>query len=143
MLLTAIVGAIYVNLSKPVLRQIPASTMTPIAMLAGCLCLFPFTLTSGIGEHLMALSSMQLCLMIYLGVIAGGVAFFLFNWSLTRSTATFNTLFVTINPITAIILGNIFLGEIIEINFIVGIIILFTGLGLAVTSERNESAVKI
>jgi len=139
MLLTAVTGAVYANLCKPVLRQVPATTMTPIAMLTGCVCLFPFTLASGIDDHLMALSSMQLYLVIYLGVIAGGVAFFLFNWSLTRSTATFNTLFVTLNPITAIILGNVFLGEIIEINFIIGIVILFAGLGLAVKSQMHES----
>ena len=40
---------------------------------------------------------------IYLGVVAGGLAFFLLNWVLTKSTATFATIFVTLNPITAII----------------------------------------
>ena len=137
MLLTALVGAIYAIFSKQVLRQVPATTMTPLAMLAGCFCLLPFSITSGIDIHVMALSAQQLWLALYLGVVAGGIAFFLFNWSLTRSSATFNTLFVTLNPITAIFLGYLFLGEIIEINFIVGVLVVFSGLGLAVFSQTR------
>lgn len=135
MLLTALIGAIYAIFSQKILRLVPASTMTPLAMLAGCFCLLPFTIYSGIDIHVKALSPQQLWLALYLGIVAGGIAFFLFNWSLTRSTATFNTLFVTLNPITAIFLGNIFLGEIIKINFIVGVLVVFAGLGLAVKSQ--------
>lgn len=137
MLLTALTGAVYAILSRNVLRQVPASTMTPIAMLVGCLCLLPFTLASRIDIHMMALSSMQLSLVIYLGVVAGGIAFFLFNWSLTRSSATFTTLFVTLNPITAIFLGKLFLGETIKVNFIIGVLVVFAGLGLAVRSQAG------
>jgi drug/metabolite transporter (DMT)-like permease len=138
MLLTALVGAIYAILSRHVLRQVPASTMTPLAMLTGCLCLMPFTITHGIDVHVMALSSLQLWLMVYLGIVAGGIAFFLFNWALNKSTATFTTLFVTLNPITAIFLGNIFLGEVIKFNFIVGVLVVFGGLGLAVKSQIHD-----
>ncbi|RKZ48178.1 MAG: hypothetical protein DRQ58_05055 [Gammaproteobacteria bacterium] len=135
MLLTALIGAIYAIFSQKILRIVPASAMTPLAMLAGCFCLLPFAINSGIDIHVIALSPQQLWLALYLGVVAGGIAFFLFNWSLTRSTATFNTLFVTLNPVTAIFLGNIFLGEIIKINFIVGLLVVFTGLGIAVKSQ--------
>lgn len=138
MLLTALVGAVYAIYSQQVLRQVPASTVTPLAMLAGCFCLLPFTIVSGIDIRVMALSPQQLWLAVYLGVVAGGIAFFLFNWSLTRSTATFNTLFVTLNPITAIFLANIFLGENINTNFIVGVLVLFAGLYLAVQSQIND-----
>ncbi|RKZ70982.1 MAG: hypothetical protein DRQ48_04985 [Gammaproteobacteria bacterium] len=135
MLFTALIGAIYAIFSQKILRIVPASAMTPLAMLAGCFCLLPFAINSGIDIHVIALSPQQLWLALYLGVVAGGIAFFLFNWSLTRSTATFNTLFVTLNPVTAIFLGNIFLGEIIKINFIVGLLVVFTGLGIAVKSQ--------
>ena len=135
MLLAAIVGAIYSILMRHILRQVPASTVTPIAMLSGCLCLLPITLSQGIDIHLMALSSHQLWLMFYLGVVAGGIAFFLFNWGLNKTSATFATLFVVVNPITAIFLGYVFLDEIISINFIIGVLIVFSGLGLTVKSQ--------
>ena len=138
MLLAALLGAIYAINSRQVLQKIPASTVTPIAMLSGCAFLFPFTLVTGIDDHVLALTPMQMGLMVYLGIIAGGVAFFLFNWALTRTTATFNTMFVTLNPITAIFLGYLFLGEAIKANFIVGVIIVFGGLGLAVKSQLLE-----
>lgn len=138
MLLTAFVGAIYAIISRHILRQVPSSTMTPVAMLTGCLCLLPFTIANGIDVHVMALSPLQLWLMVYLGIVAGGIAFFLFNWALNKSTATFTTLFVALNPITAIFLGNIFLGEVIEYNFIVGVLVVFAGLSLAVKSQIHD-----
>jgi drug/metabolite transporter (DMT)-like permease len=138
MLLAALVGAIYAILTKQILRQVPATAMTPLAMLTGCLCLLPIAITQGIDVHVMALSPLQLGLMVYLGIVAGGIAFLLLNWTLNKSTATFTTLFVTLNPITAIFLGNLFLGEEIKANFIVGVLIMFTGLGLAVRSQVRD-----
>jgi drug/metabolite transporter (DMT)-like permease len=135
MLVTAFVGAIYAILSQQILRQVPATTMTPLAMLAGCLCLLPIAVNQGFDVHVLALSSLQLGLMAYLGIVAGGVAFLLLNWTLNKSTATFTTIFVTLNPITAIFLGHLFLGEVIKANFIVGVLIVFAGLGLAVRSQ--------
>lgn len=137
MLLTAICGAVYAVFSKPVLKQIPATTMSPIAMLAGCFFLMPFALSNNIDAHIIALTKTQLWLLVYIGIVTGGIAFFLFNWVLTRTTATFNTLFVTLNPIVAIFLGYLFLGEAIQPNFIVGVIVVFSGLGLAVYSQRK------
>jgi drug/metabolite transporter (DMT)-like permease len=112
--------------------------MTPIAMLAGCTVLFPFTVASGIDEHVLALSPMQIGLVIYVGIVTGGIAFFFFNWVLTRTTATFNTMFVTLNPIVAIFLGYLFLGEVIQINFVIGVLVVFSGLGLAVYSQQKS-----
>jgi drug/metabolite transporter (DMT)-like permease len=55
---------------------------------------------------------------------------------LTKSTATFATIFVTLNPITAIILGYLFLGEEIKLNFLMGVVVVFIGLGFAMSSEN-------
>ncbi len=135
MMAAAIVGAIYAIFSRGVLRQATVSTMTPMAMLSGCLCLLPFNIAYGIDDHIMVLSPLQIGLVVYLGVVTGGVAFFLFNWALNKSTASFTTLFVALNPITAIFLGYIFLNETIHTNFIVGVAVVFTGLCLAVKSQ--------
>jgi len=135
MLLTALVGAVYAILSRRVLSKVPASTMTPIAMLSGSLFLFPFAASNGIDAHLLALTPMEFALMVYLGVIAGGVAFFLFNWALNKTTATYTTMFVVLNPITATFLGYVFLDEVISINFIIGVLIVFAGLGVAVKAQ--------
>lgn len=138
MLFTAIIGGIYATFARQVLQEVPASTVTPLAMLTGCLCLFPFSVANGIDEHVMALTMTQIGLMVYLGIFAGGLAFFLLNWVLNQRTATFTTIFVTLNPITAIILGYLFLGEAIELNFIIGVVIVFIGLGFAMRSQSRS-----
>ncbi len=137
MLLAAICAAVYAIFSKPVLKEIPASTMSPIAMLAGCFTLMPFAIGNNVSDHVLVLSDTNLYLLIYIGVVTGGIAFYLFNWVLTKTTATFNTMFVTLNPIVAIFLGYLFLGEAIQINFIIGVLIVFSGLGFAVYSQRE------
>lgn len=137
MLLASLSGAIYAVFSKPVLKQISASTMSPVAMLAGCFFLMPFAMSNNVNEHIIALANTQLWLVVYIGIVTGGIAFFLLNWVLTRTTATFNTLFVTLNPIVAIFLGYLLLGEAIQVNFIIGVLIVFSGLGLAVYSQRK------
>ena len=113
--------------------------MTPIAMLSGCLCLMPFSVANEIDVHLIQLSDLQLYLLIYLGIFAGGLPFFLLNWVLNQSTATFTTIFVTMNPITATVLGYLLLDEGIKINFIIGVFIVFSGLALAVKSQAKGS----
>ncbi len=137
MLGTALTGAIYATYSRSVLERVSASRMTPPAMLSGCLCLFPFAIAGNVGHDLSALSPLQLFLTVYLGVFAGGLAFFLFNWALNKSTAAYTTLFVALNPITAIFLAYLFLGETIKVNFIIGVIIIFIGLGVAVKSQMR------
>ena len=137
MLFTAIIGGIYATFARAVLQEVPASTMTPLAMLTGCLCLLPFSIANGIDEHVSLLTPAQIGLMVYLGIVAGGLAFFLLNWVLNKSTATYTTIFVTLNPITAIILGYLFLGEAIELNFILGVLIVFIGLGFAMQSHSR------
>ncbi|GJM04800.1 MAG: membrane protein [marine bacterium B5-7] len=137
MLFTAIIGGIYATFARQVLLEVPASTFTPLAMLSGCLCLMPFSVVNGIDDHVMVLTTMQKGLMVYLGIIAGGFAFFLLNWVLNKSTATFTTIFVTLNPITAIILGYLFLGEVIKLNFIIGVVIVFAGLGFAMRIQTR------
>ena len=135
MMTAAIVGAIYAVFSRNTLRLVGAGTMTPLAMFSGCLFLLPFTIAGGIYDRMFQLSSTQIGLLVYLGVITGGLAFFLFNWALNKSTATFTTVFVALNPITAIFLGYIFLHEMIYINFIAGVIVVFVGLVLSVKAQ--------
>ena len=79
MLIAALAGAIYAINARQLLKLIPATTMTPIAMLAGCSFLLPLSTINGIAEHVLLLTPVQMGLMLYLGVVAGGIAFFLFN----------------------------------------------------------------
>ena len=103
----------------------------------GRLCVHIAIVANGIYDKLTTLTFTQIGLLVYLGVVAGGLAFFLLNWTLTKTTATFTTIFVTLNPITAIVLGYSFLGEDIKLNFFMGVMVVFIGLGFAVSSENR------
>ncbi len=138
MLAVALTGAIYSVLARARLRHAAPLSYTPVMMLAGCLSLSPWAAGPGLATGVMQLEPGQLLALVYLGCIAGGIAFFLFNWVLHHSSATYTTLFVPLNPLTAIFLGWLLLGESLSLRFLLGSAIVFTGLliGQATLSKR-------
>ncbi len=128
MLAAAMIGAIYSNIAESALKNTHASQFTPVAMLAGCIVLSPWALSSHVIRDLHTLDMLQLGVVLYLGCIAGGIAFYLFNWVLNKSTATMATLFVTLHPLTAIFLAWLLLDEHITSSFFIGTGIVFAGL---------------
>lgn len=128
MLAAAILGAVYSVFSKPVLKSTSAYLFTPLAMLSGCLFLSPLAVSDHVFRDFAALPALPFTVMLYLGIIAGGVAFFLFNWVLDKTTPTITTLFVTLNPLTAIVLAWWLLGEAMTPYFFAGAAMVISGI---------------
>ena len=139
MLAAAMVGAIYSILAKKSMKSVNPLTYTPIMMAAGWLFLSPWALDANLAQKISELSATQVLAVIYLGCLAGGLAFFLFNWVLHHATATYATLFVPLNPLTAIFLGWLLLGESLQINFLLGSAIVFSGLIIARTTLKKAT----
>lgn len=138
MLVAAIVGAIYSVFSKPVLKHTTAYLFTPLAMLSGCLFLSPMAVQENVFSNYAALPATPLVIMAYLGIIAGGLAFFLFNWVLDKTTPTITTLFVTLNPVTAIVLAWLLLDEAMTPYFFLGATMVIIGIVLSLWPQRKE-----
>ncbi|HKK16640.1 MAG TPA: DMT family transporter, partial [Gammaproteobacteria bacterium] len=85
-----------------------------------------------------ALPATPLVVMAYLGIIAGGLAFFLFNWVLDKTTPTITTLFVTLNPVTAIVLAWLLLDEAMTPYFFLGATMVIIGIVLSLWPQRKE-----
>lgn len=140
MLCAALVGAIYSILAKSTLKNVSAINYTPIMMMSGFLFLSPWAASPELLTQLLTFNTTQLLVLLYLGFFAGGIAFFLFNWVLSHASATYTTMFVPLNPITASFLAWLLLNETLSVNFIVGSIIVFTGLiiGQKTFFKRNQ-----
>ncbi len=139
MLAAAFVGAVYSIIAKSTLRNAHANKFTPVAMFSGCLSLSPWALSSNVIPDLYALDIGKLCIVLYLGCIAGGVAFYLFNWVLDKSSATISTLFVSINPLTAIFLAWLLLNEKIMISFFIGTGVVLSGIIITQWPQNSSS----
>ncbi len=140
MLLCAMVGGSYSVMAKQQLKTIPPLTYTPLMMVSGCMTLSIWAADTQLVHSLQNFSQQQLLVLLYLGTFAGGVAFFLFNWVLHRTSATYTTLFVSLNPLTAIFLGWLLLGEQMTPKFLLGSVIVFVGLYLGYRSQTQKQA---
>ena len=141
MLFTAILGAIYTITSRPLIKKTTSLEFTSIAMVSGCLLLLPWAVAGDIINDVHMLSMQQVTVMIYLGIFGGGLAFFLFNWVLGKTSPTYTTLFLPINPLTAFILAAWLLDEILSPYFFIGAVIVIFGFLTALWSPHDQDLI--
>ena len=127
LLLTGLLGAVYGQVAKRVLRVDSAATVTTYAMLFGALVLLPAAVIEGVVPAVGDLTWRLLGLVVFLGVLGGSAAFLLWTWALSRLTPTQVAVYVNLNPIVAALLAILLLGERRSLLFVVGFLAVVTG----------------
>ena len=127
LLLTGLLGAVYGQVAKRVLRVDSAATVTTYAMLFGALVLLPAAIIEGVVPAVGDLTWRLLGLIVFLGVLGGSAAFLLWTWALSRLTPTQVAVYVNLNPIVAALLAILLLGERRSLLFVVGFLAVVTG----------------
>jgi drug/metabolite transporter (DMT)-like permease len=74
---------------------------------------------------------------IYLGAFGSGLTFYLWAFALARTTPTRVAISVTVNPVTASLVGAVLLHEPLGWNLVGGIVTVFAGIWIATTSGRQ------
>src|SRR5262249_4823370 len=82
----------------------------------------------GSGLGLPALSREGWIAVVFLGTIAGAVQFSLFMWALRWLPPTTTVLYLTLNPIAAIVLGIVMLGEKLTAELVAGMALVLIGI---------------
>jgi drug/metabolite transporter (DMT)-like permease len=127
LLLTGLLGAVYGQVAKRVLKVDSAATVTTYAMLFGALVLLPAAVVEGVVPVVGGLTWRLLGLVVFLGVLGGSVAFLLWTWALSRLTPTQVAVYVNLNPIVAALLAILLLGERRSPLFVAGFLAVVTG----------------
>jgi drug/metabolite transporter (DMT)-like permease len=104
-----------------------AATVTTYAMLFGALVLLPAALVEGLVPAVGDLTRQLLGLVVFLGVLGGSAAFFLWTWALSRLTPTQVAVYVNLNPVVAALLAILLLGERRSLLFAAGFLAVVTG----------------
>lgn len=128
---TVLCGAIYNVWSRPLLLRYSSAVITGQSMLAGTLALAPLALAQGIVTHTRTISPSGWGAVLFLGTLGGAVGFGLWGLALRRSTPSRVAVFLALNPITAIALGVLLLGEPITLRLIVALLAVLSGIQLA------------
>jgi drug/metabolite transporter (DMT)-like permease len=126
--------ALYSIWSKPVIRRSAPLSFTTMGMGVGALCLILVSGLRGSFAPVAAFGAAQWLANIYLGIFGGAITFFLWAFALGRTTPTRVAISVTVNPVTASLVGAVLLGEQLRWNLVAGTVTVFIGICVATTA---------
>jgi drug/metabolite transporter (DMT)-like permease len=137
MVAAALCMALYSIWSRPFVARSGPISFTAMSMGVGALCLILISLSRGSFVPVAEFGLPQWWAVLYLGAFGGAVIFCLWALALERTTPTRVAISVTVNPITASLLGAVLLGEPLSWNLAGGIVTVFAGIWIATTAGRR------
>jgi drug/metabolite transporter (DMT)-like permease len=145
MIAAALCMALYSIWSKPFIRRSGPIQFTAMSMGVGAACLIVLSWLRGSFMPVAAFGTPQWLAAIYLGAFGSALTFFLWSFALERTTPTRVAISVTVNPITASLMGAALLHEPLSWNLMTGIVMVFIGIWIATaaghlskTTGKNE-----
>ena len=138
-LLSALAAAACTLLYRPYLRKYPSLPVSTYGMIASVLFLAVLAIGEGFFAGVPEVTPQGWVAILVVGVTSG-VGYFLWLWALTNTTPTKVTIFLALNPVTATLLGALFLNEQPSALFLAGVG--FVILGLAAAHYRPEATRK-
>jgi len=128
---TVLCGAVYNVWSRSLLLRYPSAVITAQAMAAGTLALAPLALAQGLAVHTRSIAPGGWLAVLFLGSLGGALGFGLWGYALRRSTPSKVAVFLALNPITAIALGVVLLGEPVTGRLLAALLAVFAGIQLS------------
>jgi len=138
MVAAALCMALYSIWSKPFIRRSGPIPFTAMAMGVGALCLILVSLWRGSFAPVAAFGMPQWGAAVYLGAFGAALTFYLWAFALERATPTRVAISVTVNPITASLVGAWLLDEPLSWSLIAGVVTVFAGIWIATTTGRRH-----
>jgi len=140
MMTAALCMALYGIWSKPLIRRSSPIAFTTMSMAAGAACLILLSLVRGSFAPVAGFGAPQWLAACYLGAFGAALTFYLWAFALERTTPTRVAISVTVNPITASLVGAYLLHEPLRWNLAAGIVAVFAGIWIATTTGRRAEA---
>lgn len=130
-------------MSRKITQKYDAFQISTYTILIAVICNFPGSLL-----ELMTSSNIQfdwtaVLSLLYLGIVCTAIGFVLWNKSLSMLEASNCTLLYPIQPMVSVLLGSIFLGETINMNFVFGAVLIIGGVVYSIIGKKEISAVTV
>lgn len=131
MLGAAVTGSIYNVTSGVYLRKYPSLVLCSVMLPIGAFALLAAIVVGGDWSGFLTFSWRGWLAIAYLMTIGGAVTFFLWIWALEHTTPSRVAITVTMNPVSAVILGSIILSEPVTWRLLLGLAAIILGITLA------------
>jgi drug/metabolite transporter (DMT)-like permease len=129
-LMSAATGAVCSVLYRPYLRRYPTLPVSAFAMAAAAAALLLPAALDDLAVAPFSLSAGAWAAIVFIGLSSGG-GYVLWLWALKNIAATRVTVFLALSPITAAVLGAVFLGEAVTLMMAAGVMCVAAGLWVA------------
>ncbi len=136
MLLGVFCAAVYSVFSRATLMRFGPLFVTALAMAFAVLALLPVAAVTH-GAALPVFSAKGWLAVLFLGTVAGAVQFSLFMWALRWLPPTTTVLYLTLNPVAAMVLGILLLGERLTPEMLAGFGLVLAGILVGVGVLRT------
>jgi len=133
----ALCMALYSIWSKPFIARSGPIAFTTMAMGVGAACLILISCWCGSFAPVAAFGLPQWSAAVYLGAFGSALTFYLWAFALARTTPTRVAISVSVNPVTAGLVGAVLLHEPLSWNLIGGIVTVSAGIWMATTAGRQ------
>jgi drug/metabolite transporter (DMT)-like permease len=139
MFASVVCWALYTSLAKRVANFEPL-VITVCVMGTGTLLLLPFSAYEIVNEGLAPLPAKGWLGVLYLGSIASGLAYALYNASLRHLDASEVGVYTNLIPVVGVLTGIVFLGEPMSMRAILGGAVVMLGVWITSRSERPQKS---
>ena len=137
-LLSALAAAVCTLLYRPYLKKYPSLQVSTYGMVASVLFLSLLAFGEGFFAGVPTFTPRGWAAILVIGVTSG-LGYFLWLWALNNTTPTKVTIFLALNPVTATLLGALFLNEQPSALFLAGVGLVILGLGAVHYNRRRLS----
>ena len=137
MLCAAVCMAFYSVWCRPFINRSGPIQFTTMGMGVGALCLAIVSWVRGGFEPVTLFGAPQWLAVIFLGLFGSALTFYLWSFALSRTSPTRVAISITVNPVTAGMVGAILLDEPIGWNFLIGLVAVTVGIWIATTAGRT------
>jgi drug/metabolite transporter (DMT)-like permease len=125
--------ALYNVLSRPLMARSSALAYACAGMAFGSGANAVLAWHGGSFEAVRAFGAGQWVAVLYLGIFAGALGFYLWVYALERATPTRVANTITVSPVAAALLGALLLGEPIGLSLVAGVAAVASGIWIAST----------
>ncbi len=131
LLLGAFSAALYSVFARQTLGRHGPMFVTALAMVFGLVALFPPAAAVGAVFEPPSFSPRAWWALLFLGTFGGAIQFSLFTWALRWLPPTRTVIYLTLNPITAMLLATVMLGEQVTLVLVTGLALVLSGILMA------------
>ena len=139
MVCAATVASIYSIFCKRYIMDYGPVFFSALSMLTGMLILFPFVWLMRDLSIITSLDYYSWISLIFLGIIGGAFQFTAYTWALKWLTPTRATVYLTLNPISAIFIAYPVLGETITTSALIGLVCVLSAIFLVNYARKNNN----